>query len=144
MNFFDFLVKIVIFWANLHFLGDLHHALRPQSNTWSGQNAWHESPQKNKKCPKNGYFDQNIKNFHKIKVDGLKKLPTRTCLFNDFLHFKGCPYINHKISLRFEPYHDHFFDFSQSFYDASSYGSTFRIPSINDEFNPNLKLGDWE
>ena len=32
------------------------------------------------------------------KVDGLKKLPTRACLFNDFLHFKGCPYINHKIS----------------------------------------------
>ena len=33
MKFFDFLVKIVIFGANLHFLGDLHHALQPQSNT---------------------------------------------------------------------------------------------------------------
>ena len=55
--FFDFLVKIVIFWAFLLFLGDLRHALRPQSNTWSGQNAWHESPTKKEKCPKNGNFD---------------------------------------------------------------------------------------
>ena len=63
----------------------------------------------------------------------------RACLFTDLLHFKGCPYINHKISLQFERYHDHFFDFSQSFYDASSYGSTYKIPSINDGLNPNLK-----
>ena len=27
------------------------------------------------------------------------------------------------------------------FYDASSYGSTFKIPSINDGLNPNLKRG---
>ena len=93
--------------------------------------------QKKEKRPKNGFFDYKIKNFHKSKVDGLKKLPTRTCLFNDFLHFKGCPYINHKISLRFEPYHDHFFDFSQSFYDASSYGSTFKKVIFNDGFNLN-------
>ena len=33
MKIFDFLVKIVIFWAFLLFLGDLRHALRPQSNT---------------------------------------------------------------------------------------------------------------
>ena len=32
--------------------------------------------------------------------------------FFDFLHFKGWPFINHKISLQFERYHDHFFDFS--------------------------------
>ena len=55
---------------------------------------------------------QKIKNFHKSKVDGLKKLSTRACLFNVFLHFKGCSFINHKISLQFERYHDHFFDFS--------------------------------
>ena len=51
-----------------------------------------------KECPKNGYFDKKIKNFHKSKVDGLNKLSTKDCLFNDFVHFKGCPYINHKIS----------------------------------------------
>ena len=33
MKIFDFLVKIAIFWAFLHFLGDLRHALRLQSNT---------------------------------------------------------------------------------------------------------------
>ena len=33
MKIFDFLVKIVIFGAFLLFLGDLRHALRPQSNT---------------------------------------------------------------------------------------------------------------
>ena len=57
MKFFYSLVKITIFWAFLYFLGDLRHALRPQSNTWTGQNAWHESPQKKEKCPKNDYFD---------------------------------------------------------------------------------------
>ena len=28
------------------------------------------------------------------------------------------------------------------FYDASSYESTFKIPSINDGLNPNLKRGE--
>ena len=68
-------------------------------------------------------------------------MSTRATRFFDFLHFKGWPFINHKISLQFERYHDHFFDFSKSFYDASSYGSTFKIPSINDGLNPNLKRG---
>ena len=45
-----------------------------------------------------GCFDNKIKNFHKSKVDGLEKLPTRSSLFNDLMHPKGCPYINHKIS----------------------------------------------
>ena len=31
-----------------------------------------------------------MKSFHKSKVDGLEKLPTRACLFYDLLHFKGC------------------------------------------------------
>ena len=43
------------------------------------------------KGPKNGCFDWKIKNFHKNKVDGLKKLSTRDCLFYDLLHFRGCP-----------------------------------------------------
>ena len=34
-----------------------------------------------------------------------------------------------------------FFWFLWSFYDDSSYGSTFKIPSINDGFNPNLNWG---
>ena len=38
------------------------------------------------------------KKFHKNKVDSFEKLSTRACLFYDFLHFKGCPYLNHKIS----------------------------------------------
>ena len=33
MKFFESLVKITIFGAFLLFLGDLRHALRPQSNT---------------------------------------------------------------------------------------------------------------
>ena len=49
---------------------------------------------KMEKCLKNGCFDEKIKNFDKSKIDGLIKLPTRACLFYDFLHFKGCPYVN--------------------------------------------------
>ena len=30
MKFFDFLVKIVLFWAFLLFFGDLRHKLRPK------------------------------------------------------------------------------------------------------------------
>ena len=41
--------------------------------------------------------------------------------------------------MQFERYHDHFFNFSEPVYDASSYGSTFKIPSINNGLNPNLK-----
>ena len=33
MKIFDFLFKIVIFWAFFFFFGDLRHALQPQSNT---------------------------------------------------------------------------------------------------------------
>ena len=54
--------------------------------------------QKKERCPKNGYFDKKIKNFHKSKIDGLQKLSTRAPRFYDFLHFKGWPFINHKIS----------------------------------------------
>ena len=54
--------------------------------------------QKKERCPKNGYFDLKIKNFHKSKNDGLQKLSTRAPWFYDFLHFKGCSYLNHKIS----------------------------------------------
>ena len=37
MQIFDFIVKIAIFEAFLHFLGDLGHALQVQTNTWSGK-----------------------------------------------------------------------------------------------------------
>ena len=33
MKFFDFLVKIAIFWAFLLFLGDSRHKLRPKSSS---------------------------------------------------------------------------------------------------------------
>ena len=36
------------------------------------------------------FLTKKIKNFHKSKVDGLEKLPTRAYLFNDLMHFKGC------------------------------------------------------
>ena len=68
MKIFDFLVKTAIFRTFLLFSGEF------------GQALW----------PKDDYFDQRIKNFHKSKVDGLKKLPTRACLFYDLLHFKEC------------------------------------------------------
>ena len=56
------------------------------------------SPKK-ERCPKNAYFDKkNPKNFHKSKIDGLQKLSTRAPQFYDFLHFKGCSYLNRKIS----------------------------------------------
>ena len=54
--------------------------------------------QKKERCPKNSYFGQQIKNFHKSKIDGLQKLSTRAPQFYEFLHFKGCSYLNPKIS----------------------------------------------
>ena len=54
--------------------------------------------QKMEKCPKDGYFDKKIKIFHKSKIDGLQKLSTRAPQFYEFLHFKGCSYLNCKIS----------------------------------------------
>ena len=39
-----------------------------------------------------------MKNFHKSKIDGLQKLSTLAPQFYDFLQFKGCSYLNHKIS----------------------------------------------
>ena len=36
------------------------------------------------------YFEKDIKNFHKSKVDSLKNLSTRARLFDDLLHSRGC------------------------------------------------------
>ena len=90
---FDSFVKIAIFRAFLLVLGDLHHALRPELNTRSRQKRMTQTSQKKKKNPKNGFLK-----FHKNEIDGLKNLSTRTPLFYQFLHFKGCFYLNHKIS----------------------------------------------
>ena len=57
MKIFDFLVKIAVFRASLLFLGDSRHALRPQSNTWSGKKCMTRISPKKERCPKNGYFD---------------------------------------------------------------------------------------
>ena len=95
--------------------------------------------QKKEKCPKNGYIYKKIKNFHKSKVDSLKKLP---CLVYDLMHFKGCPHINHKISCNLSCKLTIFLAFYNLFMILHSlYGGTFKIPSINDAFNPNLKQG---
>ena len=75
-----------------------------------------------KKCLENDYFDYEI-----------KKLPTKASLFQAFLHFKGCPCINHKISLWYDLYFEHFFGFSYPFHDASSYGSTFKRVYVNED-----------
>ena len=48
-------------------------------------------------------------------VDSLQKSPTRACLFRDFLHFKGCSYINHKISLQYDLYSEYFLAFHNLF-----------------------------
>ena len=44
--------------------------------------------QKNKKYPKNGYFDKRIKKFHKNIIDGLNQLSTSTLIKKtDFENF---------------------------------------------------------
>ena len=48
--------------------------------------------QEKQKGPKKGRFVKKIINFHKSKVDGLKKLSTRARPFYEFLHFKGYPF----------------------------------------------------
>ena len=57
MKNFDSLVKIAVFRASLLFLGDLHHALRRELNTRSGQKRMTQISHKKKKIPKNGFFD---------------------------------------------------------------------------------------
>ena len=42
------------------------------------------------------FLTKKLKKFHDSKVDNFEKLPTRASLFYDLLHFKGCPYLNHK------------------------------------------------
>ena len=66
-------------------------------------------PKKRRDALKTAILTKKIKNFHKSKVGSLQKLPTRACLFHDFLHFKGCSFINHKISLQYDLYSEHFF-----------------------------------
>ena len=69
MKFFDSLVKIIIFWEFLYFLGDLRHALRLQSNTQTGQNARHESPPKKRRnAQKMIILTKESKNFIKVKL----------------------------------------------------------------------------
>ena len=58
-----------------------------------------------------------------------------------FFAFLGVPIYKSQNILRFEPYHDLFFDFSQSFYDTSSYGSAFKKVISNDGFNLNWNHG---
>ena len=76
---------------------------------------------KNGDLPKKLLLRIKIKKNHKSKIDGLQKLPTRACLFHDFLHFKGCPYINHKISLRCNLYFEHFFGLVWEYFNLKSF-----------------------
>ena len=53
---------------------------------------------KTRKAPKRAVLIKEIKNFHKSKVDGLKKLSSRAHLFYDFLHFRGYPFTKSQFS----------------------------------------------
>ena len=64
MKLFDFLVKIVIFWAFLLFRGWLASRVTAEIELGGyiieldfGHNAWRESSTKKQKRQKNGYFD---------------------------------------------------------------------------------------
>ena len=46
-----------------------------------------DSGRKRKRNTLNMAVLKKIKNFDKYKINGLKKLSTRTCLFHDFFHF---------------------------------------------------------
>ena len=56
--------------------------------------------QKRRDALKTAILTKKIKNFHKSKIDSLQKLSTRAPRCHDFLHFKGCSYLNHKISFK--------------------------------------------
>ena len=55
MKIFDFLVKKAIFRVFLLFWGDSRHALRLESNNWSGKKCMTQISQKKEKCQKNDY-----------------------------------------------------------------------------------------
>ena len=92
MKIFDFSVKTALFGAFLLLLGEFCHKLRPIIEL-SGYII-----RSFMRSLKKGYFDKKIKNFHKSKVDGLKKLSTRARLFYDFLHFRRCPFTKSQFS----------------------------------------------
>ena len=89
MKIFDFFVKIVVFWAFLLFLGDLRHALRPQSNTQTGQNARHKSPKKKEKCQKMVLLTKELKNFIKAKLTVSKSYLLGLVCFMIFCILRG-------------------------------------------------------
>ena len=108
MKIFDFLLKPAIFGAFLLFLGELCYKLWPKIErgdfiiSSTELDFWPQFviriTEEKQKGPQKGCFDQKIKNFHKSKVDGLKKLSTRAHLFYDFLHFRGCPFTKAQFS----------------------------------------------
>ena len=90
MKIFDFLVKIALLEAFLLLSWWFVSKITAEIE-FGGYMISAERPQK-------GCFDKKIKNFHKSKVDGLKKLSTRAHLFYDFLHFRGCPFTKAQFS----------------------------------------------
>ena len=98
MKIFDSLVKIAIFRGLSAFLGLFASQITANqlnylaTDSIFGSNLLRKSPKKKQKTPKNGCFEFEIKNFHKSKVDSLKKFFTRACLFYVFLHFRLCPF----------------------------------------------------
>ena len=89
MKFFDSLVKIAVFRA-LSFFWRFPSCISSRI-TCSFAAVKHDV-----NLPKKGksYFGQQIKNFHKSKIDGLQKLSTKAPQFYDFLLFN----LNCKIS----------------------------------------------
>ena len=85
MKIFDFLVKTAIFRTFLLFSGDFRQALRPYTVRLEHliRADMHDEnlSEKRRNALKMVFLTNKIKKFHKSKVDGLKKLPTRACLF---------------------------------------------------------------
>ena len=94
MKIFDFLVKTAIFRTFLLFSGDYRQALPPYT-VWLEhliRTDMHDEnlSEKRRNAQKMAILTKKMKNFHKSKVEGLEKLPTRAYLYYDLLHFKGC------------------------------------------------------
>ena len=96
-----------------------------------GKKSWHKSPIKRRKVSKMAFLTKKSKIFIKAKFTVFKSYLLGLDRFRILCIWRWWPYINHKISLLYDLYFDHFFGFSLPFYDAISYGSTFKIPCFN-------------
>ena len=83
--------------AKIKLGGYLCYIIQPQSSLFAN-NFWHELTKKSRTALEMAILTTKIKNFHKSKVDGHKKLSTGARLFYDLLHFRGCPFTKPQFS----------------------------------------------